>query len=223
MLLPYRTDAPVYHAPLATIGLIVANGIVFALCLTGDLDYESLALQYGTLNPIQWVTSNFVHGGFMHLIGNMIFLWVFGLVVEGKVGALRFLLIYFGIGLAQCAIEQVLMLGMEEGLSYGASAILFGLLGIAMIWAPKNHVDVLYWYFINAGTFSVTIQTTAYVYLGLEIFYQLVAMSSGIHVTSMLLHLMGAAIGVPLGIFLLKRGYVDCEGWDWFSMRSRAV
>jgi len=222
MLVPYRTDAPVYYAPLATIGLIVANVIVFALCQTGDLDGESLALQYGTLNPIQWVTSNFVHGGFLHLLGNMIFLWVFGLIVEGKVGPLRFLLIYLGIGLVECATEQAVMLGMEEGLSYGASAIVFGLLGIAMIWAPKNHVDVFYWYYWM-GTFTLTIQTTAYVFLGLEVFYQLLSSSAGIHVTSMLLHLMGAAVGVPLGIFLLKRGYVDCEGWDWFSMRSRTV
>ena len=54
-------------------------------------------------------------------------------------------------------------------------------------------------------------------------FKQLLAMANGVHLTSMLLHLMGAAVGIPLGIYLLKKGYVDCEGWDWFSMRGRAV
>jgi membrane associated rhomboid family serine protease len=221
VLLPYQTDAPVDHPPLATIGLIVANVIVFVLVMTGTLDYESLALQYGKLVPIQWVTSNFLHAGILHLLGNMIFLWVFGLVVEGKVGALPFLLLYFGIGLAECAVEQLLMLGAEEGCSLGASSILFGLLGIAMIWAPKNHVDVWYWFFIWVGTFTVTTEAAAYIFLGFEVFYQIVSMVGGIHLTSMLLHLMGAAIGVPLGVFMLKKGYVDCEGWDWFSMRNK--
>jgi membrane associated rhomboid family serine protease len=223
VLLPYRTDAPVYHMPVATIGLIVANTVVFYLLSSGAIGYESLVLEYGKLDPLEWITSNFVHAGILHLLGNMIFLWVFGLVVEGKVGPLPFLLIYLGIGAAQCAIEQVLMLGQEEGYSLGASAIDFGLLGIAMIWAPKNHVDIWYWFYIATGTFTITIETAAYIFLGFEIFDQILGMASGFFLTSMLLHLMGAAIGIPLGIFLLKKGYVDCEGWDWFSMQGRVV
>ncbi len=51
------------------------------------------------LHPVQWVTNNFLHGRIFHLVGNMIFLWGFGLVVEGKLGWWRFLLVYMGIGI----------------------------------------------------------------------------------------------------------------------------
>lgn len=219
MLLPYRTDAPVYYTPYATIGLILANFLVFGLCVAGSVDLESLALEFGTLNPIQWVTANFAHLGPVHLLGNMIVLWPLGLVVEGKLGAGRFLLVYFGMGLVECAIVQLLMLGAEEGMALGSSGIIFGLFGIAMIWAPKNHIDVFFWAF-TVGTFTITIEGAAYLILGLQIFYQVLFMTCGTLMTSALLHLLGAAIGIQLGISLLRRGHVDCEGWDWFSVQK---
>ena len=68
---------------------------------------NQLMLQYGTFKPWQWITSNFMHAGFMHLLGNMFCLWGFGLVVEGKIGWWRFLLVYLGIGITQCAARTV--------------------------------------------------------------------------------------------------------------------
>ena len=73
----------------------------------------------------------------MHLIGNMIYLWGFGLIVEGKVGWWRFLMIYLAIGAIECAIEQTLMLGADsKSYSQGASAVVYGLVAIGMVWAP---------------------------------------------------------------------------------------
>ena len=94
-------------------------------------------------HPLQWVTSPFLHADLMHLIGNMIFLWAFGLVIEGKLGWLRFAALYLGMGVAQSAFEQVCTLGFGEGGSLGASAIIYGLMVMAMVWAPRNEMSCL--------------------------------------------------------------------------------
>ena len=83
----------------------------------------------------------------------MIFLIPFGLLVEGKIGWWKFLLLYFGIGMSECAIEQPLMLGFSltpeqiEYLEYagrsaipgsvGASSAIFGLVVVTMLWHPR--------------------------------------------------------------------------------------
>src|SRR5690606_34534428 len=106
---------------------------------------ESMLLQYGQgLKPWQWITSNFMHDGVLHLLGNMFILWGFGLVVEGKVGWLRFLAIYLGIGFVQCACEQTMMLMAEGGASLGASAIAYGLIAIGLVWAPRNNMNCIF-------------------------------------------------------------------------------
>src|SRR5262245_50368908 len=128
MFIPYGTDAPIYHWPFATVGLIVVNVVLFfavpvfqpppSTTITieepeGDLDpdmaldgdshhdeatkkilsalspswysRQGLSLWLGQgLHPSQWLTHNFLHAGLIHLIGNMIFLWAYGIVVEGK-------------------------------------------------------------------------------------------------------------------------------------------
>ena len=102
-MIPYATDAPIYHWPKATVALIVINTLVFGFTIgMNDEQITPWLLTYGNgLHPLQWVSSLFLHAGLMHLIGNMIFLWSFGLVVEGKVGSLVFLAVYLGIGAAQ--------------------------------------------------------------------------------------------------------------------------
>jgi membrane associated rhomboid family serine protease len=219
---PYSTDAPIYHRPWGTIGLIALNTVVFGLVLSGNVDPEPLYLWYDDgLHPTQWVTSNFLHGGLFHLLGNMAFLWVFGLVVEGKLGWMKFIPCYLSIGVVQCALEQgaSILLHLEGG-SLGASAILFGLLAMAMVWAPQNEVEVFYWIGWRMGTTSLTIRSVALIYVALESLSALLGWAATANITSALLHLMGAAIGFPLGVVLLRRGAVDCEGWDIFSLRD---
>ena len=84
-MIPYRTDAPIYYFPWATIGLILLNTVAFFVVFSDAIeDPLEWILVYGQgLHPIQWVSSNFIHGGLMHLAGNMFYLWGFGLVVEG--------------------------------------------------------------------------------------------------------------------------------------------
>src|SRR5262245_52710644 len=115
MLIPYNTDAPIYHWPYATLATIIFNVLMFvgATSAGGANDgwmYQHLILVYGEWNPVQWLTSNYVHAGLVHILGNMIVLWGIGIIIEGKVGWWRFLLIYNGIGIVSNGVEQTLML-----------------------------------------------------------------------------------------------------------------
>jgi len=241
-MIPYNTDAPLYHFPIATLAVIVLNIVLLwitpaaliqppgetkfsALDLAG-LELEKsetapsstfrLSLDYGQgLKPWQWFTSMFMHNGFIHLILNLITLWAFGLVVEGKVGALVFLLLYVGIGAAQAAVAQLLLGFGSEGGSLGANAAILGLLGIAIVWAPSNNFDVLWAFGMRGGSVEIPILVYGFIALGLELLgvvFGPFAVSSGI------LHLLGLVLGLGCGYFWLQRQWVDCENYDLVSV-----
>ena len=213
-IFPFSTDAPVYFWPFASVGLIVINTIVFLAMITGGISSpENWILSYGQgLHPEQWLTSVFMHASLDHLVGNMMFLWVFGLVVEGKLGWQKFLACYLSIGIGQSMLEQMIMLFHSEGGgSFGASAAIFGLMVMAAVWAPKNDITFGYLIFFRWGTFDISILTVALSYSGLQILFLI--LSSGGEGSSWL-HLMGMALGAPLAIVMMRRGVVDCEGWD---------
>ncbi len=229
MLIPYQTDAPIYHWPIVTVGTIVVNVLVFFFVLTRpeesyDAIYEWCMLSYGSWLPWQWVTSNYLHGDFMHLLGNMILLWSFGLIVEGKVGWWRFLLIYNGIGMVECGLEQTLMLGFDEGGSLGASAAIYGLIAIAMIWAPANEISCLFFIGFRSFSFDLTIWLFSGISLAIEVAMGILVVAladnAGTAMFSQLLRVSGAAFGFAVGIGLLKLGWVDCENWDAFAVWS---
>jgi membrane associated rhomboid family serine protease len=219
MIIPYSTDAPVYYMPFATVGLIVANVVIFFGVAVGNLGpFEDWMVTYGAgLHPDEWLRGMFMHGSIEHLFGNMVFLWVFGLVTEGKLGWWRFLACYIAIGAGQSMIEQTVMLGYDGEVpgSVGASAAIFGLIAMATVWAPMNEVTFIYLFIYGAGTFDVSIAMLAAVYTGLEILFLILSVGTS---GSSWLHLAGFALGLPVGIALLKRKVVDCEGWDMFHV-----
>jgi membrane associated rhomboid family serine protease len=218
MFVPYSTDAPVYYWPLATVGLIAANVVIFAAAFLGAIPAENWMISFGDgLHPDQWLLSIFMHAGPDHLIGNMIFLWVFGLVVEGKLGWWKFLCCYLAIGMCQMGIQQAVMLGYEGEMTgaLGASGAIFGLMAMAMIWAPMNEITFFYWIGFFMGTYDISIATMAGLYTSWEI---VMILLSGGAMGSGWLHLTGFLLGLPLGIVLLKRKIVDCEGWDAFNV-----
>jgi membrane associated rhomboid family serine protease len=229
MFVPYATDAPIYHWPFATVGVIAVNVLVFLPMLGMDAEqagqvYGPLVLHYGWIYPWQWITSNYVHAGFWHLIGNMLILWAFGLIVEGKLGWWKFLLLYNGIGIAECAIEQIVTLPLGEGASTGASSIIFGLIVIAMVWAPSNDLNCFYMFGFHAGVANVPILTYAAASLAIEGVLAAITVFAASSetmasaVTSQVLHLLGAGVGFGVAVAMLKMKLVDCENWDMFSV-----
>ncbi|WP_442507851.1 rhomboid family intramembrane serine protease [Novipirellula sp. SH528] len=225
LIAPYTTDAPVYHLPIVTGGLVATNIVIF--CLTtlqvafGNIEVESiewLILQFNTINPLQWISSAFMHADIMHLLGNMLFLWAFGLVVEGKIGNLPFLALYMLMALVGGIIVQLPMfiLGSEGG-ALGASGVIFSLLVIAMLWAPENEMDCFWLVGFRMGTFEVRIISLASAFLMMQIAFLAIG---GFSMSSEMLHLIGVAVGLPIGLLMLRQDWVDCEGWDLISRNA---
>jgi membrane associated rhomboid family serine protease len=229
MIIPFATDAPIYHFPKATLGVIAANVAIHALwSATSPEAAEPYAMKLGAgLQPLQWLTHNFLHADILHLLFNMIFLWTYGIIVEGKIGWLPFLLSYLAIGTAHGAVIQAAYLhAAEPSYVLGASGIIFGLMAIGMIWAPVNEISCFYLFFAGFRVISNTVELPIYVFallqLGLEGLSVLVQfMLRGDPMSSGLLHVSGACWGLIVGILLVKARWVDCEGWDVFSLMTK--
>lgn len=179
--------------------------------------FESLhlRLQFGKLNPMQWFTSPLLHDSLVQLLLNMVALWAFGFVVEGKIGWKNFAQLYFGIAFIQAALMQILLLPSAGGSFSGANAAVLGLLGIAMAWAPRNHLEL--WFGMYWGSREISILT----YGVIQFAFSLLALGFGGHgLMFSLLPLMGMAMGMAVGVFWLKKGWVDCEGWDLMTILS---
>ena len=216
--LPFSTDAPIYYRPIGTVGLILVNVIAFGITIGAPHLMAAGALPYGEgLTPLRWLTSAFLHAGFWHLAGNMLFLWGFGIIVEGKLGWQKFTAVYLGICVIEGAIEQFLF-AQHTGMSLGASSAIAGLLAIALIWAPMNELSVFFLFFIRAYVFEVSILVFSGLYLLYQVGMAFLMAKLGVPVSSELLHLLGAGVGAAIGSYLVVTDRVDCEGWDLFSV-----
>jgi membrane associated rhomboid family serine protease len=246
-VIPTGTDAPIYHWPYATVGLIVVNvALLFVVSpqsSSPELDENdevianaqeltnferyALALGDGRLHPIQWVTHNFLHFGLGHLLGNMLFLWAFGIVVEGKLGAVKYLMLYLAIGTLHGAAVQTLFVRSGMGTyAAGASAVVYGLLAVCMVWAPRNELNCMailvvgFRVLVYQWDFYYT--TVAILYIGQEAFWLVLGRAlSDTPTLSELGHLSGAFWGAVLAVAMLKANLVDCEQWDIFTIWSK--
>jgi membrane associated rhomboid family serine protease len=88
-------------------------------------------------------TCMFLHGGFLHLFGNMLFLWIYGDNVEHRLGTVRYLLWYLGTGIA-ATLFHTLRASQSEIPLVGASGAISGVLGFYFVWFPRNHVRLLW-------------------------------------------------------------------------------
>jgi len=190
MAIPYRADDaddPTNAVPIATIGLILLNFLVFIYELTVPAsqtesffnawslvpcEYTSqCAINPGTPNPF-WLTlfsSMFMHAGWDHIAGNMLFLFVFGIHVERSMGPWRYLVFYFLCGLGASALEIITAPGsMVPGL--GASGAIAGVLAGYLLLYPSSHVQTL----IPIGIFAWPARIPAWVFIGLWFLYQVV-------------------------------------------------
>lgn len=223
MFIPINTDAPLYHRPLATCGLMIANIVTFFIT-RGGAAAEGWLLTFGNgLHPSEWIASAFLHFGFLHLLGNLLFLWAYGLIIEGKIGSLKFLGGYLLLAAVDGCLIQILMLGRDPvGGAGGASGVIFALMAIALVWAPENEFEVVWVYsamgsYMRAGTAELSVLFLSGLYLFINFTY---ALFYAFEMSTPVLHLLGAVIGLPVGILLLKQGWVDCEGWDLFSVMN---
>jgi membrane associated rhomboid family serine protease len=190
-MFPIRDDNPHFLTPLVTVGIIALNAIAWAfaqglgsepalsrsVCLLGLTPGELLnTLPAGTrfqIGPDTYcaltdssssytlLTSMFMHGGWMHLISNMWFLWIFGNNVEDSMGHVRFALFYLLCGLVAAAGQ--LISNPASGVPMvGASGAIGGVMGAYVVLYPRVHVHML----IFLGFFITTVAVPAVFMLG---------------------------------------------------------
>lgn len=229
---PYSTDAPLYHWPIATVTIVLLNLAAFVgtfmQVYTGNLEPEQiewLALTFDQINPLQWLTHSFLHMNPIDLIINMLFLWSFGMVIEGKVGALWFTAIYFGTHLICGALAQSIFFTLSfmvpqlgELYAIGSNNAIFALLAMALIWAPENEMSCVFLLIVPrlgkmggglVTEFRIVSLATAYLFIQMILFFFLgpLVWQAGFHLLSMLM-------GGVLGMVMLRMNWVDCEDWD---------
>jgi membrane associated rhomboid family serine protease len=163
-VIPLKDDTPVTHTPVVTIALISANvaaflwqvfgvGLGYSVQVGGAIPYEILTFQDVRPHdlvppPFTIATSMFLHGGLMHLGGNMLFLWIFGNNVEDVIGRGRFVVFYLGCGIA-AALAQVGVSALGADPSaltvpmVGASGAIAGVLAAYMVLFPRARVLTL--------------------------------------------------------------------------------
>jgi membrane associated rhomboid family serine protease len=146
-MIPLRSSERVYSRTVVTGSLIAVNVVIFLYQNT--LSYyrlnqfvENWGIVPDNLRLISLFTSMFLHGGWLHLLGNMLFLWVFGRNVEDLIGGTRFLVFYLLCGLAS-AVAQVLANLHSPLPTIGASGAIAGVMGAYLIRFPRSQIDTL--------------------------------------------------------------------------------
>lgn len=211
-MIPYKDENPTSTAPIVTVALIVANVLVFLFFkVQGGAAFRSAVVEFGLIPrelwsgnlpgstgiipPLSLLTSMFMHGGWLHLIGNMLYLWIFGDNIEDYLGHIRFVFFYLGCGLAATICHALFSLGSKIPM-VGASGAIAGVLGAYIVLYPWARVHVLVFLFF----FVTTLMVPAWVMLGLWFVLQvfnglpsLASLSSG--GVAYLAHIGGFAAG----------------------------
>lgn len=175
-----------HRFPIITVLLIAANALVFFYQISlPDRQLQTFVMAYGVVPaeitlgrdlppvipyPIEFtlISSMFMHGGWLHIIGNMLYLWVFGDNIEDACHSIPFLGFYVVTGIA-AAFTQIITDPMSTTPSIGASGAVAGVLGGYLLLHPSNKVNSL----LILGIFTRVIQLPAYVVLGFWFIMQL--------------------------------------------------
>ena len=227
-MIPLRDNVPTRHFPVVTVSLIVANALVWLWQITGTpieqdvyaYGYYPCAIDGPCLGPAVghepvWVmafSSMFMHGSWFHIIGNMLFLWIFGNNVEDAMGRVRYLLFYLAAGLAATAAQTFVTLrfATAEDASIpniGASGAVAGVLGAYFVLLPRARVLTA----IILGFIFFLREIPALFFLGIWILFQ--AIEGGIELThpsegggvAFFAHIGGFAFGMAAVFLFAKR------------------
>jgi len=150
-MFPIRDTQPSYSRPMVTILLIVVNILVFLFEFSLD-DYSRNAFidLYGLIperfSLVNVFTSMFLHGGWLHVLGNMWFLWIFGDNIEDIMGHWKFLGFYLLCGVA-AALAQVALNPVSRVPMVGASGAIAGVMGAYMVKFPRARIETVIFIF----------------------------------------------------------------------------
>jgi len=214
-MIPLKDDNPTSGRPIITYFIIGLCVVIFLMQL-GTQSYKTgqLFYSYGLIPSVlmghkqlpmdlyavpAYVTifsSMFMHGGFMHLIGNMLYMWIFADNIEDNLGATRFIIFYLLCGIG-AAMTQVLMDTHSQVPMVGASGAIGGVLGAYLINHPNARVLVLIPYFI-----LTIVKIRALYVLGFWFILQFISSGGGVAYAA---HIGGFVSGMILILFFNKK------------------
>lgn len=209
-MIPLKDDNPTKTFPFVTIAIITVNIAVYVYQLTLGEKAETLfilragAIPYEITHfvdirplafippPLTLLTAMFVHGGLLHVGGNMLYLWIFGDNIEDRLGHLRFFVFYLLAGLI-ASLAHIILLPNSTLPMIGASGAIAGVLGAYFLLYPRANVLTLVFFFF----FVDIVRIPAIVFLGLWFMFQLLSSGAGGGI-AWYAHIGGFAAGVVL-------------------------
>ena len=232
-MIPFRDNIPSRSTPIITISLILINVVVFIYELSLGDALEPFISQFGVVPSvvvhwpqselpflaivIPYLTSMFLHGGWLHVIGNMWYLWIFGDNVEDRLGHFAFLIFYLLCGIGAGVVHTLLNSGSTVP-SVGASGAIAGVLGAYLVSYPFARVLTLVPIFV----FFQVIEIPAMIVLGFWFIMQFFYGAASLAATSVndaggvawWAHVGGFVIGIMLiGLFPRK----DRQGYGYYT------
>lgn len=221
-MIPIRDSVKSQTFPIVNIIIIILNTLFFLFELLLGKDLELFIANFAVtpsnyvvdgkvdamlilINPLPFFFSMFLHGGWLHFIGNMWYLWIFGDNVEDKLGHFRYLIFYLLCGIFASLVHIYFNIDSSVP-TIGASGAIAGVMGAYVLFFPKGKILTLIPIFI----FIEFIEVSAYFFLGFWIFLQLLqgvfSLSSSANAGGVAwwAHIGGFAIGMLLGLLLKK-------------------
>lgn len=182
-MIPFKDDNPTRIFPVVTIAFIVVNTLIYFLQAIYPSDPRRIVYAYGaiphflltlkTVQPIHPVltifSSMFMHGGLLHLVTNMLYLWIFGNNIEDKLGYGRFIIFYLLCGVA-AAYSHAITAPTSTIPMVGASGAVSGILGAYLLLFPHARVHTL----IILGFYIQVIRLPALIVIGFWIVIQFI-------------------------------------------------
>jgi rhomboid family protein len=228
--------------PIVNVALIVAN---FAVWLFYELPHLNVSVIHASFYPctvnntcdgpepwgVSWITSMFMHGSWDHILGNMLFLAIFGKNVEDAYGHLKYLVFYLAGGFAATMLQTAITLGFGSRAeahvpNLGASGAIAAVLGAFIVLYPSARIKTLVLIFF--------VEIPAFVYLGFWFLYQLVEANLGLFSAkangggvAFFAHVGGFAFGYVVTMWLLRARRIEPQSVDsrnaWTGWGQRPV
>jgi membrane associated rhomboid family serine protease len=219
-MIPLRDVIPSRTTPYLTVTIIVLNALAWLFELALPRDILPVFLQVYGVVPADFraptlITSMFLHGGWMHVIGNMWYLWIFGDNVEDRMGHGRFLIFYLLCGIV-AAVGQIVMDPDSTLPTIGASGAIAGVMGAYFVLYPQSRVLTLIPIFL---VFMQVVELPAIILLGFWFLMQLfnagaVAVTASTHGggVAFMAHVAGFVAGA-VGVFAFRKRQLDTTWW----------
>ena len=218
-MIPLKDHNPTRRIPFVNLLLIAVNLSVFAyqffflpkgpaylIHALGVIPYDlfdspAAGAQSLLPAPLTLISAMFIHGGWLHLSGNMLYLWIFGDNVEDRLGHNRYLVFYLACGMI-AALVHATVFAQSKVPCVGASGAISGVLAAYLLFFPKARVSTLFVIFIFIRIVRLPAAVLLGVWIGLQIIGGMEALTAAAGGVAWFAHIGGVAAGVLLGLIL---------------------